>query len=192
VTHFDEVSLFEGDSVRLAFGAVFTLLLAMACVTDVRARRIPNRLVAVIAVAGLVFSGVAVGGWLAVGKSLLGVALGFGIWIVFYAIGVLGAGDVKLAAAAGAWLGVGGIWRASLVAAVAGGVLAVLLLARERRMRETVGRIGLSVSTGSLALLRAGPDGEPTSAPARGRSMPYGVALAIGALVAAWFPGVLA
>lgn len=192
MTHFDEVSLFEGDSVRLAFGAVFTLLLAMACVTDVRARRIPNRLVAVIAVAGLVFSGVAVGGWLAVGKSLLGVALGFGIWIVFYAIGVLGAGDVKLAAAAGAWLGVGGIWRASLVAAVAGGALAVFMLARERRMRETVGRIGLSVSTGSLALLRTGPDGEPTSGPARGRPMPYGVALAIGALVAAWFPGVLA
>jgi len=184
--------LFEGDSVRLAFGAVFTLLLVLACVTDVRARRIPNRLVAMIAVVGLVFSGVVGGGWVAVGKSLLGVALGFAIWIVFYAVGVLGAGDVKLAAAAGAWLGVGGIWRASLVAAVAGGVLAVFMLVRERRMRETVGRIGLSVSTASLALFRAGRDSEPASTPARGRPMPYGVALAIGFLVAAWFPGVLA
>ena len=184
--------MFEGDSVRLAFGAVFTLLLVTACFTDVRARRIPNRLVAVIAVAGLVFSWVAVGGWVAVGKSLLGVSLGFAIWIVFYAVGVLGAGDVKLAAAAGAWLGVGGIWRASLVAAVAGGVLAVLMLTSERRMRETIGRLGLSVSTGSLALLQAGQDSDAANNPARGRPMPYGVALAIGALVAAWFPGVLA
>jgi prepilin peptidase CpaA len=184
--------LFEGDSVRLAFGAVFTAFLAIACVTDVRERRIPNRLVAVMAVVGLVFSGVAAGGWLAVGKALLAIALGFAIWIVFYAVGVLGAGDVKLAAAAGAWLGVGGIWRASLLAAVAGGVLAVFMLARERRMREAVSRIGMSVSTGSLALLRAGADRDPPGAPARGRPMPYGVALAIGALVAAWFPGVLA
>ena len=184
--------MFDGNLLRLAFGVLFTVLLGAACVTDIRSRRIPNRLVGVVAVTGMVFSAVASGSWLALALSALGIALGFAIWIVFYAVGVLGAGDVKLAAAAGAWLGVGGIWRASLIAAVAGGVLAVFMLARERRMREALGRIRLSVSTGSLAMLRAGSDNDAATASPRALPMPYGVALAIGALVAAWFPGVLA
>lgn len=184
--------MFEGNLLRLAFGVLFTVLLSAACVSDIRSRRIPNRLVGVLAVAGIIFSAVASESWLAMGGAVLGIALGFAIWVVFYAVGVLGAGDVKLAAAAGAWLGVGGIWRASLVAAVAGGILAVFMLARERRMRDAFSRIGMSVSTGSLAMLRATADDQPVTGSPRGRPMPYGVALAVGALVAGWFPGVLA
>jgi prepilin peptidase CpaA len=185
------MGLFDGNGMRLGFGVLYTALLIAACITDIRSRRLPNVLVGAFAVSGLAFSAIVTETWAAVGWAVVGMALGFGIWVVSYALGQLGMGDVKLAAAAGAWLGVGGILRASLVAMVVGGVLAVFLLARERRVGDALRRIGLTVSTGSLTVLKPGADNAAVTVARRGRPMPYGVALAIGALVAAWFPGVL-
>jgi prepilin peptidase CpaA len=96
----------------------------------------------------------------------------------------MGAGDVKFFAAAGAWLGPTATWRAALIAAVAGGVLAVVFLLRERRLRSTVRRLALAASSRSFALFRARPDAVVGSR----QPLPYGVALAVGAIVAAWFP----
>ena len=50
------------------------------------------------------------------------------------ALGVLGAGDVKLFAAGAAWLGPAGVWPATTYAALAGGVLALgwVVLGRRR------------------------------------------------------------
>ena len=164
---------------------MFTLLLVAGCVTDLRTRRIPNELVLAILISGwlfaLVSSSVAGRGLL---QSLAGTAVGFGIWIAFYLLGVIGAGDVKFFAAAGAWLGPGGTWRAALIAAVAGGVLAVVVLLMERRLGTVIRRIALAASSGSLASVP-----EQTVMPGSGhKPLPYGVALAIGALVMAWLP----
>jgi Flp pilus assembly protein protease CpaA len=115
-----------------------------------------------------------------------GLTLGFAIWIAFFVIGAIGAGDVKLFAAAGAWLGPGATWRAALVAAALGGILAVAMLLRERRAREGFAKVMVSVSTRSVAALA------PDPAMPRSRQLPYGVALACGALIVAWIPGVLA
>lgn len=176
--------MFTGSYVHLAGGAVFTVLLIAGCLTDVRTRKIPNELVIAILVTGWVFalssSSVARG----LGMSLGGTAIGFAIWIPFYLVGVIGAGDVKFFAAAGAWLGPSLTWRAALLAAVAGGILAVLYLLMERRLGGTLRRMALAAASGSLS--RAP---EQLIAPgARHRPLPYGVALAIGALVTAWFP----
>ena len=71
--------------------------------------------------------------WPGLVRALSGLALGFSIWIMFHVAGGMGAGDVKLFAAAAAWLGPGGAWRAALVAALAGGVLSLgaLILAAQ-------------------------------------------------------------
>jgi Flp pilus assembly protein protease CpaA len=92
---------------------------------------------------------------------------------------------VKLFAAAGAWLGPGGTWRAALVAAALGGALAIAMLVRERRTRQGFEKVMVSVSTRSLTPLAVDPA-------SRARQLPYGVALACGALVVAWIPGILA
>src|SRR5574339_1025174 len=126
--------MFIGSYTHLVGGVVFTLLLLSGCVTDLRSRRIPNELVLAILVTGWLFAFTAEEPWRALGSSMAGAAIGFGIWIVFYLIGVIGAGDVKFFAAAGAWLGPGATWRAALVAAVVGGVIAIVMLLMERRL----------------------------------------------------------
>lgn len=178
--------MFTGSSIQLAGGVVFTLLLVVGCVTDLRSRKIPNELVLAILVTGWLFAlAVSQDAMRALVMSLAGTAVGFGIWILFYVVGVIGAGDVKFFAAAGAWLGPGATWRAALVAAVAGGVLAIVVLIMEKRLGAVLRRITLAASSRTLVAVP-----EQTIAPGEShRPLPYGVALAIGALAVAWVPG---
>ena len=179
----NQTGVFSGSLFRLLSGGVFSVLLVIACVTDVRWRRIPNALVLTLALTGFAFS-VWVEPWLVgLGRAMSGLALGFVIWIVFYVIGAIGAGDVKLFAAAGAWLGPAATWRAALVGAAIGGVLAIAVLLRERRARQGLENVMASISTRSLAVLAPGASNS--------RQLPYGVALACGALIVAWIPGLL-
>ena len=178
--------MFAGSEWRLAAGALYTLLLVIACITDVRWRRIPNALVAVLALTGFAFS-VAMEPWLpGLLRAFSGLVLGFSIWILFHIAGGMGAGDVKMFAAAAAWLGPGGAWRAALVAALAGGVLSLAALMLQRRTREGLERVAMSVSMFSLTPLgKVAPDQQRKS------YLPYGVALACGAILTAWIPGLL-
>jgi prepilin peptidase CpaA len=168
------------------WGAVFTLELLIACATDVRSRRNPNVLVLVILVSGIAFSLATRPFGAAVVWSSAGVLLGFGIWFLFYIAGAIGAGDVKFFSAIGAWLGPSLTWRAALLAAVFGGLLAVIFLLRERRLAKTMHRIVLAVSSRTIRMLET----SEASMPRRSR-LPYGVALASGAFIAAWWPQLL-
>ncbi len=177
--------MFTGSSILLGWGAVFTLLLLVGCVSDIRTRKIPNELVATILVSGWLFALYSPNIARALAMSVAGTALGFAIWIGFYLAGAIGAGDVKFFAAAGAWLGPGATWRAALIAAVVGGILAVAYLLMERRLGAVLRRMALAATSGSIATL---PE-RSIDPSAKARPLPYGVALAIGALVAAWVPG---
>jgi prepilin peptidase CpaA len=174
-------SLFEGSATRLVAGSVFTLLLAIACVADIRTRRIPNRLVAVLSVAGLVFSvTTAPHPWQGFVSGIAGLGLGLALWIPFYALRWLGAGDVKLFAAAGAWLGPARTLEGAFIAAIAGGVLAIGWMVR------AYGWKGFTVATSmSVAAVRSG--GRAPLDPRSRHALPYGVALAIGSVAVAWF-----
>ena len=179
--------MFTGSYTHLAWGAVFTLLLALGCVWDLRTRKIPNELVAVLLGTGWLFALYSPNAVRALGLSVAGAAVGFGIWIGFYVAGAIGAGDVKFFAAAGAWLGPGATWRAALIAALVGGVLAIAFLVIEKRLGNVLRRMALAASCGSLVGL---PE-RTVDTSTRHRPLPYGVALAIGALVIAWFPGLV-
>ena len=80
---------------------VFTVV---AAVSDIRTRKIPNRMTVPMCLAGLVYQ-VAFfqldGLWAALG----GFATGFGILFVLWMIGTAGGGDVKLMGALGPWMG---------------------------------------------------------------------------------------
>src|SRR5687768_4090166 len=102
--------------------ATFTLLLAWACVSDLRTRRIPNNVVASLVLSGIGYALATMSPVVALEHALGGSAVGLTLWLPFWMARVLGAGDVKLAAAAGAWLGTGGVVEASLLGAVGGGV----------------------------------------------------------------------
>jgi prepilin peptidase CpaA len=113
------------------------LVATVACVTDLRSRRISNRLIVAGLVSGmsfnLVFSGLAGLGW-----SLLGALLGLAIFLPFFALGGLGGGDVKLLSCLGAILGPKDLLAVALVGAVIGGVMALILALARRRFLATV------------------------------------------------------
>jgi prepilin peptidase CpaA len=86
---------------------------------------------------GLLFHGIT-GGRAALGDSALGLLFGFAILLLFYAMGGMGSGDVKLMAAIGAWLGMKLTFYVFIASALAGGVYAVALLVLTGGIQETL------------------------------------------------------
>jgi prepilin peptidase CpaA len=174
---------FDGAPLAVAGGLVFSGILVVAAVGDFRTRRIPNRLVAILAVAGIVYSvarSPVVPGLFQAGGGLLA---GLLCWLPFYALGWLGAGDVKLYAAAGAWLGPARAAEGALVAALFGAVLSLIWMMKSQGMKETAQTLGMASVTPEM-LARSGDSGKRSA-------LPYGVAIAFGALWAAWMPRML-
>jgi prepilin peptidase CpaA len=95
-----------------------------ACVTDLRARRIPNVLTFGAAAAALVYHA-AMAGWPGIGWAAAGWIAGAALFFPIFALGGMGGGDVKLLAAVGAWLGPADALFVGLYGAIAGGVMAL-------------------------------------------------------------------
>lgn len=76
-----------------------------SCIYDVRERRIPNRITFPALLAGIALHAM-FGGWAGLANSLGAALLGGGIFLMLYLAGGLGAGDVKLMAAVGCFVGV--------------------------------------------------------------------------------------
>lgn len=163
-------------AIALAVGLV-------ACVTDVQSRRIPNLLtfgaagVAVVThtvSGGLSGLGTASGGWL----------LGAALFLPFFALGGMGAGDVKLLAALGAWLGPRETFWVAIYASMAGGVMAVALALASGYLRTALANLRNLVTYWALVGPRpvAGMTLEETKAPRLAYSLP----IFAGTVVTVW------
>ncbi|HET9366331.1 MAG TPA: A24 family peptidase [Candidatus Angelobacter sp.] len=167
---------------------VIPILAAAVAVTagiiDVDSRRIPNRLTYPSMIAGLMLQAL-VYGWRGFLLGLGGAALFGGVFLLFYLVRAMGAGDVKLAAALGCIVGPANSWQMMFTTAVAGGVLAVLVMVFTGRvlqtLRSTLAVAGFHVVHG----LRTHPVVNLDN-PAAVR-MPYGLAFAAGTLYWAIF-----
>jgi len=107
--------------------AVLIPAILYASWVDYSERRVPNWLNAAIALAGLIMQ-YAFFGWTGVGIGLLGLLVGFGVLIIPWAMHGMGAGDVKLMAAIGAWLGPWLTLVSFAVGAVIGGAAALVMI----------------------------------------------------------------
>lgn len=111
----------------LALMFVLTLCLILISLIDYKTQIIPDGLVGVIAVSGVLYNllyappGVM--------DMLLGGAIGFAVMLLIFVIsrGGMGGGDIKLSAAVGLWLGVEGALLFLLLAFIMGGVISLLL-----------------------------------------------------------------
>lgn len=162
------------------------ILLSIAVVTDVRERRIPNRLTLSGGLLGIVLGAVAVGGFPV--SSLLGAIIALSVAFPFFALGALGAGDAKLLAMVGTFVGPAGLLPVVLYAGVAGGILGLGSALR----RGTI--IPLFLRMGDLLVYLAtfGRRGVRwTLDDPEAEAVPYGVAIAAGAIGAWFFPIVL-
>src|SRR5437016_8282733 len=119
-------------------------LIAFVCIaawSDVRTRRIPNSITVTGAAVGLMLHVLYAGAYGAI-QSLAGIALGLAIFITLYAAGGMGAGDVKLFGAVGAFAGPQALIPVFVFTGLLGGIAAVALALWRGRLRQTLSRTG--------------------------------------------------
>jgi len=150
-------------------------VLVVATFTDVRSRRIPNWLVAPFLIAGIAVSGW-LHGWKGLESSLAGAALGLLIYGILFWMGGMGAGDVKLCAAIGAWIGPGQLLISLIFTGLAGGAMALGWALWGGFLKE------LFLHTGDL-VFRSKERGEVVLTNPLRRKMPYAPAIAVGTLL---------
>lgn len=162
------------DSVRLA---VLCAVIAAAVLLDLRLRKIPNRLV----IAGAL---VAIGtsllpGSIGLSQSVGGLAIGLAMLLPMYVVRAMGAGDVKLMAAVGAFLGMNATFIAALLTFCAGGLLALVYSASAGTLRQTGSNLKTFIYHTAV---RAAGGGMPDAGdmPVGGARMPYSLAIAGG------------
>jgi prepilin peptidase CpaA len=163
---------------------IVSLGLAMAaCVWDVRTRRIPQLLTLGGAVAGVAFH-IAISGWPAGVASLSGWAVGLLLFLIPFALGGLGAGDVKLLGALGAWLGAGQVIWLALYTGVAGGVLALAVALHSGYLRQALRNIYLLLMHWRLNGLR--PLDDFTLEHGHGPRLAYALPILAGTVATLW------
>lgn len=180
----------------LLWGVRFALagLLVLVCASDLRFRRIPNRLLGAGLALALLWHALAPPGSglfdrhdpgaLGIVAALSGAAAAFASFLVLYLARVMGAGDVKLMATLGAFFGLGALPALVILAFGAGGVLVASRLFDRQRRRAVVANLRI-ILFGRLAAL-TGNDG-PRFDPARDTAerLPFALAIAGGAVLLA-------
>lgn len=154
-----------------------------AAVIDVRTRRIPNILTFGSAAAAFGYHAWSAGAP-GFGASAGGWALGVALFLPMFLLRGMGAGDVKLLGAVGAWLGPRGVLYAGLYSVLAGGVLALVVGGMHGYLGKAFSNIW-----GLLGVWRtAGIQPLPglTIEDSVGPRLAYGVAIAAGTLATVW------
>jgi prepilin peptidase CpaA len=149
----------------------------VATAVDIRTRRIPNAVTATMTGAGLGFAASGLSG-ITLAAAALGFLFGLVLMLPGHAIGATGAGDVKLMAAVGSLVGPEVVIKAFLFTAIAGGVIAIIVAARRRRLVATFAGTARLIATPTDAR------NECRAAEASSR-FAYGPAIAVGSVLAA-------
>lgn len=168
---------------------ILILLLGLVTYSDLKAHRIPNLLTlggTLIAVTG----NLAVYSSDGLVSSLLGLAVGFAIFLPSYLIGGMAAGDVKLMAMVGAFVGLKGAVLATGLSLLAGGVIGLAFLVVKGGVGVWLRRFSMTarlfLATGNIRLSYLAPaPGEPAAL-----RFPYAVAITVGTLIAICWAGV--
>ena len=164
-----EIWLLDGAVLAALLGAYF----------DVISARIPNRLTYTAIVVGLL-ARLALMGWKGFVAGLAGLLLCGGMFFVLFMIHAMGGGDVKLMAAVGAWVGYRHTGTALIVCSICGGIIALGYVIVLKRYRTTASNIASLLTFHASSGVKPHPELNLSSAEAV--RMPYGVAIAAGAV----------
>ena len=154
---------------------------AIAVATDVRTRRIPNLLTFGGALVALAYWGWS-GGLRGLGHGASGWAVGVALFLPLFVVGGMGAGDVKLLGAIGAWMGPGGTLYTALYSVLAGGVLALAVALRHHYLSRAFRNLWALVGFWRVTGVKPMPG--LTLDDAAGPKLPYGIAIGVGTVIA--------
>jgi prepilin peptidase CpaA len=161
---------------------LLSIVLIVAAVIDGWKLKVPNWITLPLVLSGWVYS-TAYFGWEGLGWSLLGTMVGLALLLPAYAIGGMGAGDVKLLAGVGAWVWATTTLYAFCVSAIIGGVIAVAMVVLRRDWQHHSNKFWTIVA--EILEIR---DPNALSAIAAERKstmllLPYGIPIAIGSII---------
>jgi prepilin peptidase CpaA len=162
--------------------AVLIVLLITAAIFDTRSHRIPNRLVMCGGLAGIVCTTV----WPPVYHGtivfpLLGLGVGALLFAPLYLVRAMGAGDVKLLAMVGTFLGPLQTFYAGLASMIAGGLLSIVWVLWHGKTLHLIQNLTslLPLELGAIGGSSSGLRIEPSASAGK---LPYAVAIAIGTI----------
>ena len=165
----------------LWIAAPILLLTVVATREDLRTRKIPNAVTGPALLLG-VGAHLLLGGRVGVIYSLVGALLAGALFFPGWLLKWMGAGDVKLMAAVGAWLGYPQAFYAVLAAFIAGGVISVVVAVRRGILVRTLRAAALLVPGLGARIGRVGSAPEET-----GVYVPFALAILVGSLFALWW-----
>lgn len=152
---------------------VLLLLVVAAAINDLASRRIPNLLLLSGLAGALLLHGLSPQPGRALAACVAGAAVGLLLFLPFYLVRGMAAGDVKMMATVGAFTGPATVLHIGVLAWCAGGVMALVLILFQGRLRLALASMRHIVQQAALRG-RVIPQEKAGSA----GSMPYGVAIA--------------
>ncbi|WP_425399629.1 A24 family peptidase [Aeoliella sp.] len=170
-----------------------TVTIVVMAVIDGIQLRVPNALTYPMIVLGWVYSYTlsAYPGWEGLSYSLMGTVVGLATLLPAYAIGGMGAGDVKMMAGIGAWMWVEVTLYSFAVAAVVGGIMAVAMVLLSGAWNKHYAQFW---SIWNEIMVVRDPEKLAEIAAERKPSMkllPYGIPIAIGTIMYFGWAGLL-
>ncbi|SET06015.1 prepilin peptidase CpaA [Oceanobacillus limi] len=151
------------------------IILAICVTTDLKSRMIYNNVIYPALLMTFIFH-FATGGWDALSHSFIGFLIGFGLLLIPYFMGGMGAGDVKLLGLIGALKGGAFVFQSFLYTAIVGAIMAIIIILIRRGMLKSLLYFIASLKSG--VVLKGGISKGSLTA-----TYPYGVAIAAGTVV---------
>ena len=160
---------------------VLLALLVVASVSDWRSYRIPNWLTFGGALFAVVYGTLAARTPVAGAMNAFGgLIVGFAAMLIFYAIGIMGAGDVKLMAMAGAFLGPQQTLMAVLFTFIAGGVAALAFAIHRRRLGPMLDNVRAAAQGMVISTIAGVRPNESLRVSRSVGKLPYGICIGAG------------
>ena len=161
--------------------SILFVLLLIASISDCRSYKIPNWLTFGGSAFALIYSAVVpFTPQLAFGWALGGFALGLSLMLPLYMLGMMGAGDVKLMAMVGAFLGMTHTLYAVLFVFVSGGLAALVFALWHRSLPRMLGNIKLTLESMMLSTIGGMRPQMPMVHGASVGKLPYAVSITFG------------
>ena len=161
------------------------IITSLSVFFDIFVKRIPNWLILSALAGGLLLNGLH--GWSQMYNSVLGFVLGVALLFVPFALGWVGAGDVKYLGVVGCLLGFQCLPRVLFYSCLAGGLLAVGFVTYNRTSVDGVSFLRSAWLECKLAILTLGrvlPQAVAPRASKGSQTIPWGVAIGAGTIVA--------